>query len=262
MTLNRSSQRCTGFYSLCYICMSMMAIGSFIIISCSACLAKAFGSSVLPSCSVTLGTVTSRNGQQLLITPQQGNTPMHVKYSNATHIIQENVVKSSALRKGIYVQVLVPAGSNQAEVVILNLSNKTRRGSLLGCRMPQTPTATLGGSKSILSQGIIQQVANNTFTISPRTGRPKTFTWSTNTTFIQYADLQSSKILVPKSSVQLMGPMRNGVIMASNIAVLPQGQMQGSSQKCFVSGSLGHFVCNLAVLVILERIFFGVPIFY
>ena len=258
MTLNCSSQRYAGFYSLCYICMSMMITVFLIIISCSACLAKDFGSSTLPSCSVTLGTVTSKNGQQLLITSQQGNHSTHIKYSNATNIIQENIINSSALRKGRYVQVLVPAGSNQAEVVILTPSSKTRRGSLRGCRMLQTSTATLGVSKPILSQGIVRQVRNDTFTISLRTGQSKTFTWSTNTAFIQYVDFQSSKILVPKSSVQLIGPVRNGVIMASNIAVLPQEQ---SPQKCFVSGSLGQFVCGTAVLALLARVFFGAPLF-
>jgi len=262
MTLNCSSQRFASFPSFCYIAVSMIAVGSFIIISCNACLAKAFVSSALPSCSITLGTVTSISGQQLLITPKQGNTPIHVEYSNATPILQEDVVDSSALRKGIDVQVLVPARSNQAGVVILNPSNNTRQGSLLGCRMPQTPltpAATPGRNKPIPSLGIMQQVTDNTFTISLRTGQMKTFTWSTNTTFIQYTDFPSSKILASRASVLLIGPERNGVIIASRIAVLPQRQMKGSlkmgTQKCFDSGSLGSFVCDLIVLAILAHVF-------
>jgi hypothetical protein len=256
MTLDRSAQHFAGFSSLCYISMSMITIGSFIIISCSACLAKALGSSALPSCSVTLGTVTSRNGQQLLITPKQGNAPIHVRYSNATHILQEGVVESSALKKGIYVQVLVPAGSNQAGVVMLNPGDNARQGSLLGCRMPQTPAATSGRSKLISSQGIIQRVTNNTFIVSLRTGQPKTFTWSTNTTFIQYTDVQSSKILTSRASVLLIGPVRKGVIIASRIAVIPQGLMKGSFRiGTGTQQGLFSLVSDLAVLAILARVF-------
>jgi hypothetical protein len=218
--------------------MSTIVIGSFIMFSSNVCLATELVPSVLPSCSITLGTVTRINGQQLLVTPEQGNTPIQAKYSDTTHIIEKEVVGSSALRRGIDVKVLATAANNQARVVVLNPSNDTRQSSLLGCQIPQTtqhPAATPSSSRSsdepIPSQGIIEQVTNNAFTISPRTSQPKTFTWSTETPFIQYTDYQPAKMLSSGAPVLLIGPMRNGVIMASLIAVLPQGQMKASFKR-------------------------------
>jgi hypothetical protein len=244
--------------------MSVIVVGSFIMISCNACLAKAFIPSALPFCSIALGTVKSISGQAILITPEQGNTTIHAKYSNDTHILKEEVVDSSALERGRHVQVLAPAASNEAGVVSLYPSNDTQQSLLLGCQMPQTtqnPAITPSGSGPIPSQGIIQQVTNNnTFTISLRTGQLKTFTWSVNTPFTQYTD-QSSKILSPGTSVLLIGPMRNGVIMASRIAVLPRGQVKASfkagANSCapFLGPSLCSLVLDLGVLGILAHIF-------
>ncbi len=238
MTLNRSSQRSAGFSSLCYISMSIIVIGSFTLFSSNICLATSFVSPVIPSCSMVHGTLTGINGQQLLISPDQGNTPIHAEYSNATHILKEEAVGSSALKRGTDINVLALATNNEAEMVLLNPINNTRQSPSLRCQIPQTAqnsTATPSGSRSsgepIPSQGIIQQVTDKTFTMSLRTGQLKTFTWSKQTPFIQSTDSQSSKILSSGASVLLIGPMRNGVIMASGIAVLPQGQMQAGFKR-------------------------------
>jgi hypothetical protein len=243
--------------------MSTIVIGSFIMISCNACLAKAFIPSALPSCTIAIGTVKSISGPEILITPEQGNTTIHAKYSNNTHILREDVVDSSALERGRHVQVLAPAASNKAGVVSLYPNNDTQQRPL-GCQMPQStqnPAITPSGSGAIPSQGIIEQVTNNnTFIISLRTGQLKTFTWSVNTPFTQYTD-QSSTILSPGASVLLIGPMRNGVITASRIAVLPQGQVKGSlkegADSCapLIGPALCSLVVDLGALAILARIF-------
>jgi hypothetical protein len=237
VTFNRSSQRFAGFSSWCYISMSTIVIGSFIIFSSNVCLAKSFVSSVLPPCSMALGTITSRSGQQLLITPKQGAS-IRAEYSNAIHILKGEVAGSSVLRRGRDVKVLALATNNQARVVVLNPSNDTRQSSPLGCQIPQTtqnPAATPSGMRSssepIPNQGIIERVTDNTFTISLRTGQLKTFTWSTKTPFIQYTDSQSPKMLSSGAPVLLMGPMTKGVIKASRIAVLPQGQVKASFKR-------------------------------
>jgi hypothetical protein len=262
VTLNRFSQPFAGFSSLRYISMSAIVIGSFALSSSNVCLAKAFLQSALPTCYTAFGNITSINGQNLQIAPEQGSTIVNAEYSNATHFLKEEVVTSSNLKKGIDVKVLA---NTEAELVILDPSDQLSETPSLGCRIAhpdsqttQRPTATpssgeLLGEPIIASQGTVQQITDNTFTILPHTGLPKTFMWAANTNFIQYTDYQYSQILSSGASVLLIGPIRNGVIIASRITVIPKAQTKGSlKQSCFLLP--GTFVCDLIALAFLALI--------
>ncbi len=235
--------------------MNTIFIASIILNSPNIGLAKAFLPSVLPPCFTAMGTISSINGRQLQITPEQGNPIVYAAYSNATHFFKEQVVSSSALKEGTDVNVLA---KEEAEVVLLNPSEKLSGVASLGCQMsqtiqrpPTTPSSSLPNSGSFtVSQGTIQQITANTFTISPHAGMPKTFTWATKTTFLQYTDYQSSQLLASVMPVLVIGPMHNGVIMASRIIALPQAQRKNSlKQSCFLLP--GNFVCDMISLGLL-----------
>jgi hypothetical protein len=125
-------------------------------------------------------------------------------------------------------------------LVMLDPSDQPSEASSLGCQISHPASKTTqrstsspsGGSQVLVSQGTIQQITDNTFTILPHAGLPKTFTWATNTTFIQYTDHQSSQILSSGTSVLLIGPMSNGVIMASRITVVPNGRSMAMMDRC------------------------------
>jgi len=231
--------------------MSVIIIGSFAISSSGVCLAQAFLPSVLPTCFTTAGTITSISGNKLQITLQQSSSVVYAQYSNATQFLKEDVVDSSALREGIDVQVQASGASAIAKTVLLYPSEQP-----LGCQMspsvsqvnPSSMVTPLISEPLVTSQGIVQQITDNTFTILPRIGPPKTFVWTTHTTFLQYTDDQSSQILSLGQSILLIGPVRNGIIIASRIVVLSQAQKKGK-RSCF--GSRSNLACDLAALGLL-----------
>lgn len=255
MSPNLFTQRFAKLHLLRYIFMSASIIGSVAISSSSVCLAKKSLPSVLPTCSTAIGTITSISGNQLQITLQQDTPVVYAQYSNATQFLKEDVVDFSFLREGINAQIQSRGASEIAETVLLNPSEQP-----LGCQMfhpvsQATPHPTVTSPSSeplVVNQGIVQQITDNTFTILPRTGQPKTFAWTTNTTFLQYTDFQSSQILSLGQSVLLIGPARNGVIMASRITVLPQVQKRGK-RSCFHSRS--NVACDLIALGLLAIVF-------
>lgn len=247
MKLERFSQNFARFSSLYYISISAIFIGSFALNSFNVCLANTLLPPVLPTCFTVFGTITGISGRRLQIKSEQNNTVVHAQYSNATHFLKEEVVNSSSLKAGIDVQVLA---GKEAELVILDPSDQFSEASSLGCRMPQTTSTPSGGTSLIGSQGTIQQVTDNTFTILPHVGQPKTFVWTKNTNFLQYTDYPSSQILLSGMSVILTGPIHNGVIIASRITIVPQGQRKGSlKQSCFLVP--GTFVCDIISLGLL-----------
>lgn len=232
MALHRLSQNLDVVTSLRYISMSAIVIGYVAFNIPNVTLARAFEPSVLSTCSTVSGTVTGISGQRLQIIPQQGKPLVNAQYSNATDIVKEDVVTYSALKKGIDVGVLV---TKMAQLVMLDPTDQLSEASL-GCQMlqpAQSPNSTTpSGSQVMVSQGSVQQITNNTFTILPRSGLPKTFTWATNTTFVRYTDHQSPQILSSGASVVLVGPMSNGVIMASRITVVPNARQMGLMMSC------------------------------
>jgi hypothetical protein len=233
MTLRRLSQNLNVVAALRYISMSAIVIGYIAFNIPNMPLARASGTSLFPTCSTVSGTVTGIKGKSLQISSEQGGKIINAQYSNATDIVKEDVVTSSDLRKGIDVQVLI---TKAAQLVMLDPSDQPNGASALECQMPQsaqnsTPTAP-GGSQIMVSQGTIQQITDNTFTILPRSGLPKTFAWTTNTAFVRYTDHQSPQILSSGASVLLVGPMSNGVIMASRITVLPNARQMGLMMSC------------------------------
>jgi hypothetical protein len=255
MHQNHFSQHFADFYPLIYLSMSAIFIASIVLSSSNVGLAKTFGPSVLPTCFTAMGTISSISGRQLQITPEQGGPIVYAEYSNATHFFKEQVVSSSALKEGTDVNVLA---KEEAEVVLLDPSEQFSGTASLGCQMSQTiqrPLATPSSSSPssgsfTVSQGTVQQITDNTFTISPHAGRLKTFAWAMNTTFLQYTDYQSSKILSLGVPVLVTGPIRNGVIIASRIIALPQVQRKNSfKQSCFLEP--GNFVCDIISLGLL-----------
>lgn len=255
MRQKHSSQYLAVFYPLGYLSVSTIFIASIILSSSNVGSAKEFQPSVLPSCFTAMGIISSISGRQLQITPQQGGPIVYAEYSNATHFFKEQVLSSSALREGTDVNVVA---KEEAEVVLLNPSEKLSGAASLGCQMSQTiqpPPATsssgLPSSGSLtVSQGTVEHITANTFTISSPVGRQKTFIWATNTTFLQYTDYPSSKILALGAPVLLIGPMHNKVIIASRITVLPQAQRKsGLKQSCFLVP--GNFVCDIISLGLL-----------
>jgi hypothetical protein len=253
---NRFTRRLARLHSLRYISLSVIIIGSLAISSSSVCLAQAFLPSVLPTCFSATGTITQISGNQLQITLQQGSPIVDTQFSNATQFLKEDIADSSALREGINIQVQARGASAIAETVLLYSSEQP-----LGCRQmsqsvsntpPSSTSASLSSEPLVTSQGIVQQVTDSAFTILPRTGQLKTFVWTKNTTFLQYTNYQSSQILSPGQPILLIGPARNGAIMASRIVVLPQAQMKGK-RSCF--GSRSNVVCDLAALALLAVVF-------
>ncbi len=237
MALHRLSQNLNVVTSLRYISMSAIVIGYVAFNIPNVPLARASGASMLPICSTVSGTITGTSGQKLQITSEKSGQIFNAEYSSSTDIVKEDVVASSDLRKGIDVEVLV---TKTAQLVMLDPGDQPNEALSLGCQIShpdsktaQSPTPpTSSGSQTMVSQGSIQQITDNTFTILPRSGLPQTFTWTTNTAFVRYTDHQSPQILSSGVPVLVVGPISNGVIMASRITVLPNAREMGLMMRC------------------------------